>query len=89
MPNTNSPCQSEKSNTSLLLSDIDNLTIFYLNNSVKYRIQMQKAGDYCYIYYNRETECMSRKYFENLGEGIMSEIGLNSYEGLYTSLILV
>jgi hypothetical protein len=66
--------------------DYINLTSHsHSSNDPKYHVQKKNAGDYCYACYRYDAEGISRTYFENLGKEIVSEIGFDSFEGLYAA----
>ena len=85
--NMNSLSPSQKSNTSLLVcANNDPTSLSHSSNDLKYHVQKQRAGDYCYACYNYDAEGISRKYFENLAREIIGDIGLDSFDGVYAVL---
>jgi len=88
IPNTNSRShlQSHDMNTSQMRTSKNPIIYSHsYNSNIRYHTQKQKPGDYCYACYNRNTEEISKKYFENLGKEIISDIGLDSFGGVYAA----
>jgi hypothetical protein len=86
IPDTNSFSKFHQSNTSLVRANQNPVVYTHHQNDLRYHVQRQKPGDYCYACYGSDAEGISRKYFDNLGKEMISEIGLDSFEGLYTAL---
>jgi hypothetical protein len=88
-PNTNLFPYYQRANTRLVRAknyNNNNSTLnSYDKNDLQYHTQKQKPGDYCYACYSSGAEVISRKYFENLEKEMISEIGLDSVEGIYAA----
>jgi hypothetical protein len=86
-PNTNLPPYFQRVNTSPVRANNNNKTILKSHSQadLRYHVQTQRRGDFCYACYSDDAEGISRTYFENLGKEIISDIGLNSFDGIYAA----
>jgi hypothetical protein len=82
IPTTNSLAQFHKSNSSLVRVNKNPITYSHSHDNLQYHTQKQRPGDYCYACYSCDSERISRKYFDNLGKEMISDIGLDSFEGM-------
>lgn len=80
--NTN-PIQFHESNTGLTKADKYPITYSHSRENLQHHTQKQKPEDYCHACYSYDADGISRTYTENLGKEIISDIGLNSFDGIY------
>ena len=85
-PDINLPPYLKRANISLVRANNNNSTLnSYSQDDLQYHTQKQKSGDYCSACYGSDAEGISRTYFENVRKEIISNIGLDSFEGIYAA----
>lgn len=83
IPNENSYSKFHEFNTDLGRADKDPMIYSHSHDNLQYHTQKQKPEDYCHACYSYDADGISRTYSENLGKEIISDIGLNSFDGIY------
>lgn len=86
-PDINLPPHFQRANTGLVrVNNNNNSTLIsHIQDALRFRVQKEKPSDYCHACYSYDAEGMPRTYFENLGKEIISDIGLDSFDGIYAA----